>query len=66
MKGSRVALHLLHFPLQREGVDGEPDDVPPGAGDESGLAAALAVNQAAEDKEMKQQYVLKHSPNIRQ
>lgn len=43
-------LYLLHFSLQREGVDGEPDDVPPSTVDESGLAAALAVDQAAEDE----------------
>lgn len=46
-------LYLLHFSPQCEGIDGEPDHVPPSAVDEPGLAAALAVAQAAEDKEAK-------------
>lgn len=58
-------LYRLHFPLQREGVDGEPDDVPPGAVDESGPAAAPAVHQAAVDKDVKHD-VLNHSPISRE
>lgn len=52
-KLARVLLYLLHFSLQCEGIDGEPDDVPPGAVDESGQAAALTNDQTSEGEKGK-------------